>query len=80
MENEDKIIIIKDEKGNDIEGAIIFTFEANGDDFILYEVNDEAFAARIDEEGNLSPVNEDEWTLVERIYNEYMEEEDEEDE
>ena len=77
MENEDKKIIIKDEKGNDIEGTIIFTFEANGDDFILYEVNEQAFAARIDEDGNLSPVNEDEWTLVERIYNEYMEEEEE---
>ena len=78
MENEDKKIIVKDANGNDIEGKIIFTFEANGDDFILYEVKDKAFAARIDEEGNLSPVNEDEWTLVERIYNEYMENEEDE--
>lgn len=77
MEKLDNKIIIKDEKGNDVEGEIIFTFEANGDEFILYGINDEAFAAKIDEEGNLSPVEEDEWKLVEKIYNEFLEEEEE---
>lgn len=82
MENLDRTIIVKDEKGNELEGKIIFTFEANGDDFILYEINNEAFAAKMSEEGELSPVQEDEWKLVEKIYNEYMEdlEEEEEDE
>lgn len=79
MEKLDNKIIVKDEKGKDIEGEILFTFEANGDDFILYSINDEAYAAKIDEAGNLTPVEEDEWKLVEKIYNEFLEDSNGED-
>lgn len=80
MEKMDRTIIVKDENGKEVEGQIIFTFEANGDDFVLYEINDQAFAAKIDEQGNLTPVMEDEWKLVEKIYNEYQEDMESEDE
>ena len=77
MENTDRKIIVKDKDGKDIEGNILFTFEANGDDFVLYEINNEAFAGKVDENGNLSKIEDDEWALVEKIYNEYMEEKEE---
>lgn len=73
---EDRTILVTDENGKDIEGTIIFTFEANGEDFVLYEIGEEAFAAKVSEEGNLSPVLEDEWKLVEKIYNEFLEDQD----
>lgn len=73
MENNEKVIIVKDAKGKEKEGHILFTFEANGDNFVLYELDDNAFAAKVDEEGNLSPVEEDEWKLIEKIYKEYQE-------
>ncbi len=81
MINEDKKIEVKTEDGKILEGEILFTFEANGDDFVLYQINDEVFAAKIDEHKNLRQVEEDEWPLVEGIFNDYMDElEDEEDE
>ena len=76
----DRTIIVTDENNVEHEGKIIFTFEANGDNFVLYELNEQAFACKVDEEGNLTPVEEDEWKLVEKIYNEYLEDEGEIDE
>ena len=74
MTKDENIIEIKTEDGKTLEGEILFTFEANGDDFILYGINDEVFAAKIDEYKNLSQVEKDEWPLVEKIFNQYMEE------
>lgn len=80
MDNLERTIIVKDKNDNNMEGQIIFTFEANGDNFVLYELNEEAFAAKVNEEGTLTPVMEDEWKLVEKIYNEYMEDMESKDE
>ena len=77
MEQIDTTIVVTTEDGKKLEGQIVFTFEANGDDFVLYEINDEVFAAKVDEEGNLAEVEEDEWKLVEKVYKEWLEEEDE---
>lgn len=77
MEQIDTTIVVTTEEGKKLEGQIVFTFEANGDDFVLYEINDEVFAAKVDEEGNLAEVEEDEWKLVEKVYKEWLEEEDE---
>jgi len=57
---EERTINITLENGEVAEGEILFTFEANGDDFILYSLNDEVFAAKIDEDNNLAQVEEDE--------------------
>ena len=76
MEQIDTTIVVTTEDGKKLEGQIVFTFEANGDDFVLYEINDEVFAAKVDEEGNLAEVEEDEWKLVEKVYKEWLEEED----
>lgn len=79
MKNEDAIIKIQTEDGKTLEGEILFHFEANGDNFILYVIDDEVFSAKIDEQKNLTPVNEDEWPLVEKIFNQYMEDQESED-
>ncbi|NQZ29053.1 MAG: DUF1292 domain-containing protein [Mycoplasmatales bacterium] len=71
--DEDRIIEITLENGEKVEGEILFTFEANGDDFVLYEVQEELFAAKVDEQGQLKPIEEDEWSLVEKVYEEYQE-------
>lgn len=73
MENQERTIVVKDENGKTLEGEILFTFEANGDDFVLYAIEDQVFAAKVTEENELMPIEEDEWKLVEKIYNEYME-------
>ncbi len=71
--NEDKIIEVVLENGNKVEGEILFTFEANGDDFILYELDKKLFAAKVNEQGELKPVEKDEWDLVEKVYLDYQE-------
>ena len=74
MENQDndKKIIITMDNGEQKEGLILFTFESNGDDFVLYELDDKAYAAKIHEDDSLTPVNDDEWKLVESAYKEYI--------
>ena len=71
---EERKIEVKLENGKSAEGEILFTFEANGDNFVLYSINEEVFAAKIDENNNLFPVEQDEWPHVEKIFNQYMEE------
>lgn len=80
MEKIDTSIFVTTEDGKKLEGEIVFTFEANGDDFVLYEINDEIHAAKVDEENNLTQLEEDEWKLVEKIYTEWLEEQEEENE
>lgn len=78
MNNDENKILITTEDNKQVEGTILLHFEANGDDFVLYELKDRVHAAKIDGNNNLSPVEEDEWPLVEKIYNEFMEEVDKE--
>lgn len=80
MEKIDTSIFVTTEDGKKLEGEIVFTFEANGDDFVLYEINNEIHAAKVDEENNLTQLEEDEWKLVEKIYTEWLDEQEEEDE
>lgn len=71
---DERKIEVKLENGKVAEGEILFTFEANGDNFVLYAIKEEVFAAKVDENNNLSPVEKDEWPYVEKIFNQYMEE------
>ena len=74
----ERTITITLEDGSTVDGEVLFTFELNGDNFILYELEEKIFAARIDEEDNLSQVNEDEWPMIEKIYNQYIEDQEKE--
>ncbi len=70
---QEKLVNVTLKDGSIVEGEILFTFEANGDDFVLYGIDEEVFAAKINEEDNLSQIEEDEWPLVEKVFNEYIE-------
>ena len=74
----ERTITVTLDNGSTIDGEVLFTFELNGDNFILYEIDEKLYAARIDEEDNLSPINNDEWPMIEKIYNNYIEEQEEE--
>lgn len=77
--SQDKEIFIIDENNNRLDGEILFTFEANGDHFALYVIEEKVYAGKVDEENNLRPIEEDEWKLVEKVFNEYMEKMEQED-
>ncbi|WP_022935280.1 DUF1292 domain-containing protein [Mesomycoplasma moatsii] len=74
------IIDIELENGKKINANILFTFEENGDQFIMYEIDEIAYGAKIKEDNSLVAIEEDEWNLVEKIFNEWMEENIESDE
>lgn len=76
----DNIIDIELENGKKINANILFTFEENGDQFIMYEIDEIAYGAKIKEDNSLVAIEEDEWNLVEKIFNEWMEENIESDE
>ena len=60
--------------GKKVNANIVFTFEENGDQFILYEINDVVYGAKLNEDNSLKQIEEDEWELVEKIFNEWNEE------
>lgn len=76
----DNIIDIELENGKKINANILFTFEENGDQFIMYEIDEIAYGAKIKEDNSLVAIEEDEWNLVEKIFNEWMKENIESDE
>jgi hypothetical protein len=45
MKNSNKITII-DQNNNKLKAKILFTFNENGDDFVLYELNENVYAAK----------------------------------
>lgn len=71
---DDGIIKIELEDGKKVEGEILFTFNENGDQFILYEIEEVAYGAKLKDDNSLAPINDDEWNLVEKIFNEWQEE------
>ena len=70
----EKTVFVTDDNGNKLEGEVIFTFEANGDNYVVYEIDGTAYSSLVDQEGNLSPIADDAWKLVEKVFEEYMEE------
>ena len=60
------------EDGKQVEAEVIFTFEENGDEFILYEYEGNAYAAKLLPDDTLAELQEDEWELVNKIYKEYQ--------
>ena len=78
MNNKEKlknnIIQVELNDGKKVNANIVFTFEENGDQFILYEIDDVVYGAKLNEDDSLKPIEEDEWELVEKIFNEWNEE------
>ena len=83
MEKIDKLdrkIIITNEKGKKEEGKVLFTFSENGDDFIIYELKDRTYAAKFKDEGHLVAVEDDEWKIVNKVFKDYQDSLEEENE
>lgn len=76
----DDVINIELENGQKVDANILFTFNENGDQFILYEIDNVAYGAKIKDDNNLEAINDDEWELVEKIFNEWAEDQEEDDE
>lgn len=83
MEKNTKFIVT-DENGKEHECTILFTYEApNKVNYVWYVLPDgeTVVPSRYDEKGNLQPLETDEeWDMVEQIFETYMEEEYEEEE
>lgn len=69
-----KQVYVKDAEGKELEGEILFTFELNGSDFVFYKIEEQVFAAQVNQDGDLKAIPDDEWKLVEQIFNQYMKE------
>ena len=78
MNNKEKlknnIIEVELNDGKKVNANIVMSFEENGDQFILYEIDDVVYGAKLNEDDSLKPIEEDEWELVEKIFNEWNEE------
>lgn len=68
------VIEVELDNGQKVNANIVFTFEENGDQFILYEIDNVVYGAKLNEDDSLKPIEEDEWELVEKIFNEWNEE------
>lgn len=84
MEREnDNMITVIDENDNEIEMEILFTFDSDefNKSYVLYfnplEEEPEVYASSFDDEGNLSAVETDEeWAMIEEVYNTFMSDEE----
>lgn len=82
---QDNVLSITLEDGTQIDANILFTFNENGEQFIVYEIEHEnngdvqstAYAAKVNEDNSIKPIEEDEWEIVEKIFNEWLEETEE---
>lgn len=80
--NNNNVLTITLEDGQVIDANVLFTFEENGDQYIIYEIEHEvdgeieyvAYAAKINDDNSITQISEDEWPIIEKIFNEWMEE------
>jgi len=78
---EDNKLVVIDEKGNEIEMEILFTFDddARKKKYVIYfnpnDKEENLYASIYDDEGHLYPIEDDEeWDMVEEVIGTFMEE------
>ncbi|MDK2819475.1 MAG: DUF1292 domain-containing protein [Mycoplasmataceae bacterium] len=71
-----KFVTITLDDNSQVEAEVVFTFEENGDVFILYAIDDIVYPAKIGEDDSLINLENDEWEIVEKIFNEFMNDEE----
>ncbi|MGL4252138.1 MAG: DUF1292 domain-containing protein [Metamycoplasmataceae bacterium] len=76
LEQKDKFVTITLEDDSTVEAEIVFTFEENGDTYILYAIGNNVHPAKIADDDSLIMLEDDEWEIVEKIFNEFMEDEE----
>lgn len=70
---------VQDETGKEVKMQILFTFEANGKSYVLFQnpedSDGEVFASCYDDQGSLLPIETDEeWEMVEEVLGSFIEE------
>jgi uncharacterized protein YrzB (UPF0473 family) len=84
MLDEESVITIVDDQGNEKECEIFFTFESEeGVKYVLYydpnEDEPEVYSSIYDDEGHLYPVeSKEEWDMIEEVFQTFVAEEDDE--
>lgn len=82
-EKDERTIDLFDENGKKIdEGKILFSIEENGDTYVFYTVEKEIdgehqnvlISKKTDENGNLIDPEDDEYDLIEKVLNKYIDE------
>lgn len=76
LEKKSKFVTITLDDKSQVEAEVVFTFEENGDTFILYAIDDTVYPAKIADDDSLILLEDDEWEIVEKIFNEFMEDEE----
>lgn len=74
--DQERAIFIIDKNNQKREGEILFSFEENGDEYVIYELDNQVFGAKVDQKNDLFPIEEDEWPLVEKIYEQFLNDEE----
>lgn len=77
---DNKFYVIDDE-GKELEMQILFTFENEGSNYVLYfdpkTDSGDVFASKFDEDNRLIPIEEDsEWDMVEEVLGAFEDEEE----
>lgn len=78
---DNKFYVIDDE-GKELEMQILFTFENEGSNYVLYfdpkTDSGDVFASKFDEDNRLIPIEEDsEWDMVEEVLGAFEDEQEE---
>ena len=61
-----------------VSANILFTFNENGDQFIFYEIANVVYAAKLQVDNTLLAINDDEWKIAEQIFEQWINEPDDE--
>ncbi|MGL4343091.1 MAG: DUF1292 domain-containing protein [Metamycoplasmataceae bacterium] len=77
MKDELKKITIKMEDGTCKEAEIVFAFNEAGEDYILYELNNQIHAVKVNDNNEIIQITDErELEIVEEIYNDFLEDSD----
>ncbi len=78
----DNRFTVADEEGNEIEMEILFTFDSEGLNYVLYfdpsTDSGDVFASKFDNENNLIPIEDEaEWNMVEEVLGAFEDDQEE---
>lgn len=74
------VLTITMEDGSKRDANILFAFEEVGDTYIFYELDNIAYAGKLGNNDELLKIEEDEMKLIENIYEEWVNQQDDDEE
>ena len=67
-------IIITNKNNKKEKGKILFITKQNDNEYIFYELKNKLFVSKLLKDNKLEDVSEEEWPILEEIYQEYIQE------